>query len=55
MSCMGESAFNHAIWQDRLMDESWGIDPCGGPLGRVTATRGRMTSTIWETVTYKQT
>ena len=49
---MGESAFNLAIWQDRLVDESWGIDPCGGPWGQVTAARRRMTSIIWETVTY---
>ena len=26
---MGESAFNLAIWQDRLVDESRGIDPSG--------------------------
>ena len=32
---MGESAFNLAIWQERLVDESWGSDPCGGPGGRV--------------------
>ena len=47
---MGESAFNVAIWQERLVDESWGIDPCAGPVGRVTATRGRMTSIVWETL-----
>ena len=35
---MGDSAFNLAIWQDILVDESWSIDPCGGPWGRVTAT-----------------
>ena len=23
--CMGESAFNLAIWQERLVDESWGL------------------------------
>ena len=46
----GESAFNLAIWQERLVDETWGIDPCGGPVGRVTATCGRMTSIVWETL-----
>ena len=49
---MGESAFDLAIWQDRLVDKSRGVDPYGGPWGRVTATRGRMTSIVWETVTY---
>ena len=47
---MVESVFNLAIWQERLVDESWGIDPYGGPVGRVTATRGRMTSIVWETL-----
>ena len=46
-NCVWESAFNLAIWQERLVDESWGIDPCGGPAGRVTATRGHMTSIVW--------
>ena len=45
---MGKSAFNLAIWQERLVDESWVIDPCEGPVGRVTATRGRMTSIVWK-------
>ena len=49
---MGESALNLANWQERLVDESWEIDPCGGPWGRVSVTRGRMTSIVWETVTY---
>ena len=35
-----------SIWQERLVDDSWGIDPCAGPMGRVTATRGRMTSIV---------
>ena len=47
---MGEPAFNLAIWQERLVDESWGIDPVAGPVGRVTATPGCMTSIVWETL-----
>ena len=39
-----------SVWQNRLVDESWGSDPIGGPGGRVTATRGRMTSIVLETL-----
>ena len=36
--------------QERLVDESWGSDPLRGPGGRVTATRGRIISIVWETL-----
>ena len=37
-------------WQERFVDESWGCDPFKGHGERVTATRGRMTSIVWETL-----
>ena len=46
--CVWESL--RSIWQERLVDESLGIDPFGCPVGRVTATRGRMTSIVWKTL-----
>ena len=46
--CVLESL--HSIWQDILVDESWGSDPFGGSGGRDTATRGRRTSIVWETL-----
>ena len=39
-----------STWQETLVDESWESDPCGGPGGRVTATRRRMTSMVLETL-----
>ena len=46
----GRVCVNLANWQERLVDESWGIEPCAVLVGRVMATRGRMTSIVWETL-----
>ena len=48
--CTGESAFNLAIWQVSLLDGHGAVTRVGVLGGIVTATCGRMTSIVWETL-----